>query len=162
MKFWIITYFVMLISSVHIYAQDCQNTPTLNKKIVQLARTMTNKKVGRGECWDLAQYVLDETGAEWDHMYQYGRLINPKKECVFPGDIIQFENVKVRWKSGNTNNTTTMQHHTAIITEILPNKEWQIIHQNTAEYGKKVGESPFYPELVVSGKMMIYRPVYHK
>lgn len=140
-------------------AQDCKDVPALNQQIVQLAKGKIKKKVGRGECWDLAYFVLEETSAEWDGMYKYGRLIDPKKECVFPGDIIQFENVKVRWKSGNTSNTTTMKHHTAIITEILNEGEWRIIHQNSADHGRKVGESSFYPTHVVSGKVMIYRPV---
>jgi hypothetical protein len=159
MKSWALIFLLFCISSSALHAQDCDDVPAMNQKIVQLARAKMKKKVGRGECWDLAEYVLTETAADWDHMYVYGRLINPKKECVLPGDIIQFENVKVRWKSGNTQNTTTMAHHTAIVTEIVSKDEWTIIHQNTDEYGKRVGESPFYPNLVVSGKMMIYRPV---
>lgn len=162
MKSRLILVFLTLILSSQLAAQNCSDVPSMNQKIVELAQSKTKKKVGRGECWDLAQFVLDESGADWDHMYVFGRPVNPKKECVYPGDLIQFENVKVRWRSGNTTNTTTMAHHTAIVTEVLPNGEWKIIHQNSAEYGRKVGESPFYPELVVSGKMIIYRPVRKK
>ncbi len=148
-----------IVLSVPVFGQDCGDVPELNRKIVQLARGKIKKKVGRGECWDLANYVLTETGAEWDQLYEYGRLIDPKKECILPGDIIQFKGVKLKWKSGNATYTESMMHHTAIVTEVVNKNELRIAHQNTAQFGKKVGEAPFFFDRVISGKMKIYRPV---
>lgn len=62
------------------------------------------KKVGKGECWDLAAGALNEVSAKWESPYEFGNEINDKNEIVFPGDIIQFEGVKLvypskSWKS---------------------------------------------------------------
>ena len=130
----------------------------MNAEIVALTKGKVKKRVGRGECWDLAQYVLDETKAEWGG-YVYGRLIKPEKECIYPGDIIQFEKVKSKWKEGTMTYEESMKHHTAVIVKINNKNEVIIAHQNTAEHGKKVGYSVFRFDRVIAGKLMIYRPV---
>ncbi len=141
------------------YAQKCKDTPELNQQIVALTKQKVKKKVGRGECWDLAQYVLDETNAEWDNFEVYGRLIKTKKECIYPGDIIQFEKVKLKWEDGKYSYQESMMHHTAIVVEVINQRELKIAHQNTAEFGKKVGVSTLILDRIVSGKLLIYRPV---
>lgn len=141
------------------FGQDCGEVPDLNMQIVQLTKEKLKKKVGRGECWDLAEYVLNETKADWDGFEVYGRLIDPKKECIFPGDIIQFEKIKISWKEGNTSYKESMMHHTAIVMEVKSKNEVIIAHQNTAETGKKVGEASLIFDRITSGKLFIYRPV---
>jgi len=141
------------------YAQDCDDIPELNRQIVQIAHKYKSKKVGRGECWDLAQLVLNETGAEWDGYEVYGRKINRKKECVYPGDIIQFEKVKLKYTEGNLTYTESMYHHTAIVKEVLSNNEVVLLHQNTAATGRKVGESNLRFDTITKGELFIYRPV---
>lgn len=141
------------------HAQDCSDIPHLNAQIVSLTKGKLKKKVDRGECWDLAKYVLDEVGASWDGFEKYGRLINKDKECVFPGDIIQFERIKIEWSEDNMRFKESMFHHTAIVTKVIDKNELIIAHQNTAEHGRKVGESTFRFDTVKSGKLMIYRPV---
>jgi len=74
--------------------QECNNIPELNQKIIKFVDSKMGKKVGRGECWDLAADALKLVGAKWDGNYKFGIKINPKEECVFPGDIIQFEGVR--------------------------------------------------------------------
>lgn len=141
------------------FAQDCPDPPALNQEIVLLARAKIKKKVGRGECWDLAEYVLDAKGCEWDHQYVYGRPIDPLKECIFPGDILQFEKVELKWQDGRTRYEESMSHHTAIVSKVIDATHIMILHQNTDEFGKKVGESDFYFNRVVKGKIRVYRPV---
>lgn len=63
------------------------------------------KKVDRGECWDLAAGALAYSGAYFDRSSKktvtiYGRLLNYKKEEVMAGDLIQFENVALKWTEG--------------------------------------------------------------
>lgn len=141
-------------------AQECDSIPELNRKVVRLAKGKTGKKVDRGECWDLADYVLTETNANWDGRYIFGRLVNPEKECVLPGDIIQFEKVRLKYSRDGVNFIEQMDHHTAIVASIISNnEEVMLIHQNTGEHGKKVGESPFDFTTVVKGKIFIYRPI---
>ena len=138
--------------------EDCGDAPTINQRIVELASAEMNKKVGTGECWDLAKMVLDETGADWDGYETFGKLIDHNTECVYPGDIIQFKNVKITWEDGKYTYEEEMKHHTAIVHEVLPDGNIILIHQNTGQYGKKVGTTLFRINEIKKGKIMIYRP----
>lgn len=138
--------------------QDCDETPTLNQRIVEIANAQTNKKVGRGECWDLAQLVLNETGAVWDGFEEYGQLINHKTDCIYAGDIIQFKNVKIVWEEGSYTYEELMKHHTAIVQEVKEDGTLVLIHQNTGQHGRKVGTTVFRINDMKKGKLMVYRP----
>jgi len=140
-------------------AQNCDDTPELNKKILALADKKMSKKVGTGECWDLAYYVLEETNAEWDEFEVYGALIKYKTDCIFPGDLIQFEKIKLEWEEGDMTYYETMQHHTAIVYEVIDKNLLVLIHQNTGHHGKKVGTSEFRLDAIVKGEIFVYRPV---
>lgn len=135
-----------------------QKTPDLNKKIISYVNSVIGKQVDRGECWDLAFQALNRNNAEWDGEYVYGKQINPEKDEVYPGDIIQFENVKVRYINGNTITTETMGHHTAIVYKVYKKGRYQLAHQNTGFSGKKVGLSDLELANVIKGKMKFYRP----
>ncbi len=144
-----------------LFAKSQENIPPLNQKIVAYVATTIGKKVDRGECWDLANQALKQNEAMWDWAYEYGQLIDPLKETVFPGDIIQFENVEVKYKKGNATYTETMDHHTAIVYRVInqENKIFELAHQNTEFSGRKVGLSEFNLKNVTKGKAMFYRPV---
>lgn len=138
--------------------------PELNAKIVQYLDSVMGKKVDRGECWDLAAGALAHAGAYFDRSSMktidvYGRLLNPDKEEIFPGDLIQFYNVKTAWKEGNTMYSESMAQHTAIVYSVNRKGDFQIAHQNTGGWGKKVGVSRFVLSRITSGKVKIYRPV---
>lgn len=117
-----------------------------------------NKKVGRGECWDLAAEALKAVDAKWDKKFMFGREINYKAECVFEGDIIQFEGVKVKYKIGNSIYSESLQHHTAIIYKVKTKGDFVLCEQNTNVLGKKVGFSDLQIEHIIKGKIKIYRP----
>lgn len=141
--------------------------PPLNVKIVSYLDTVMGKKVSRGECWDLAAGALAHSGAYFDRSSKksvliYGKKVNPKTEEVFPGDLIQFENVKVEWKKGNSTFSESMAHHTAIVYKVNASGDYEMAHQNTGSWGKKVGVSNFQLARVKKGKVMIYRPVKNK
>lgn len=139
-------------------AQECDDVPVLNQQIVRLADKKIKRKVGRGECWNLAQYVLNETGATWDGFEVYGRLINRDEECVYPGDIIQFENIKLEWEDDDFTYSESMKHHTAIVYDVISKNEIILIHQNTGEHGRRVGTSSMRFDAIRKGKLFIYRP----
>lgn len=151
--------FLFLLISPISFSQDCDSIPELNQQIVKLAEAKMKKKVDRGECWDLAKYVLDETNAEWDGWEVYGKLINRKKDCILPGDIIQFENIKLQWEEGAAKYSETMKHHTAIVYEVISQDEVILIHQNTGQHGKIVGKTTFRLYAIKKGRLFIYRPV---
>ncbi len=138
--------------------EDCGDTPALNKRIVELADAKMNKKVGTGECWDLAEMVLDQTGADWDGYEEFGKLINHKTDCIYAGDIIQFKNVKITWEDGVYTYEEEMKHHTAIVHEVLEDGNIILIHQNTGQHGRKVGTTLFRIKDMKKGKIMVYRP----
>lgn len=139
------------------------NIPRLNQKVIEYVDTVIGKKVDRGECWDLAAAALGHAGAYLDRssqksIYIFGKILNPKKDTVFPGDIIQLENVKLEYKKGNAIYTESMTHHTAIIYEVLGNEHYKIAHQNTSFSGKKVGISELNLKNNKKGKITFYRP----
>lgn len=136
-----------------------QDLPVLNQKIVDYVTSVIGKKVDRGECWDLANRALTDNNAEWDGQYKYGKRIDPKKDEVMPGDIIQFENVKVVYKKGNTTTTEMMPHHTAIVYKVIAPGVYELAHQNTGFSGRKVGLSEFNLEHMVKGRIYFYRPI---
>jgi hypothetical protein len=152
---WITLSFLFL-SSVSAFAQ-CDEVDSLNLRIVELAKSKLGKKVYRGECWDLAKYVLEETNSEWDGAFVYGELLD-KSSCLMPGDIIQFKNVKIQYKEGRTTYTEMMTQHTAIIYEVNSKDEVVLIHQNTPVKGRKVGTSSIKFSTIVKGSYKIYRP----
>jgi hypothetical protein len=149
--------FFTLLFSVQGLTQ-CDSVPTLNQEIVKIANTMMGKKVDRGECWDLAALVLNQTNAKWDKKLTYGRALK-KGECFTVGDIVQFENIEMQHQVGNKIMVEKMPHHTAIIYKVINENEVVLIHQNTSYTGKKVGTSSFWFLDVKKGKYTIYRPV---
>lgn len=147
---------IFLTFNVFAIAQ-CDEVDSLNLKVVELAKSKMGKKVYRGECWDLAKYVLDETGSKWDGLYEYGKLL-PKGACLMPGDIIQFKNVNIQYMKGRTKYTEMMTQHTAIIYEVKSDDTVVLIHQNTGYTGRKVGTSELVFSSIVKGSYKIYRP----
>jgi len=137
--------------------------PNINKKVVEYVDTVIGEKVARGECWDLAAAALDYAGAYLDRsskssIYIFGNVIDPKNERIFPGDIIQIEDVKLEYSQGNMIFTETMTHHTAIIYSVEGNDIYKIAHQNTSFSGKKVGLSELNMSNVKKGNIIFYRP----
>jgi hypothetical protein len=132
--------------------------PEMNQQIITFVKSKIKTKVGTGECWDLAAEALKIVDASWDMKYDFGREINYKKEIVFPGDIIQFENVILKYEMDGKKYTEKMSHHTAIIFEVKDKTNFTIAHQNNGYSGKKVGVSPLDLTTQTKGKFKIYRP----
>ena len=137
----------------------CDDTPELNKQVVDFVTANLKKKVGKGECWDLAAGALNLIGAKWNGAYVYGDVVRYKTECVYPGDIIHFNGVKVTYEVDNRIYTEIMDQHTAIIYKVEGKGDYIIAHQNTAFSGRKVGLSPLNLEDITKGRFTIYRPV---
>ncbi len=141
-------------------AQD--SIPDLNKQVIEFVKTTIGKKVDRGECWDLANKALTLIKADWDLEYKYGKLVNPKNDIIYPGDMIQFEGVKVKYKKGNTTYTESMEHHTAVVYRVIEKGIYELAHQNTGFSGRKVGLSTLDISTIIKGKMSVYRPIKKK
>lgn len=137
----------------------CDGIPALNTEIIKYVKTKVSKKVGRGECWDLAAEALNTVGAKWDGDYGFGKPVNLNKECVYPGDVIQFTDVTVMYQKDQSIFTEVMQQHTAIIYEVKAAKEFVLADQNTGSSGKTVGLHPLELKNITSGTFKIYRPI---
>ncbi|MEN9998677.1 MAG: hypothetical protein RI922_1667 [Bacteroidota bacterium] len=150
-----LTFFAFLV--VFCSFGQCDTITPLNKQVLSYAQFNLNKKVGRGECWDLAKYALENCKATWDHKFEFGRHLE-KGECLMPGDIIQFKGVKIKYKEGKKTLYITMEQHTAIVHKVISTDEIELIHQNTAFSGKKVGVNSIKFSTIIKGKYDVYRP----
>ena len=139
--------------------KSCDQIPALNQNLIEFVKNNLNKKVGRGECWDLAAQGLNTIGANWDKNYVFGKEIDLKKDCVYPGDIIQFEGVEIQYQKKNTFYREEVEHHTAIIFKVNNKQSFVLAEQNTTELGKKVGTSTLELKNILKGTFKIYRPV---
>lgn len=137
--------------------EPCDAIPTLNQNILTFINANLNKKIGRGECWDLAAQALNTHHAKWDGMYSYGTKVDYKSECVYPGDIIQFDRVVVEYKSDGEVIRGEMAQHTALIYEVQSTGKFVIAHQNYNN-NRKVILTPLNMESIKKGKAIIYRP----
>ncbi len=131
---------------------------TVNARIVEFVKSKQGKKVGHGECWDLAAEALTAAGATWDGRYTWGVAIDPLKDSVLPGDVVQFENVIFEWEEGNSVNREAMGHHTAVIIEVKAPGVFVIAHQNFGPNGRKVGTTDLVLARKKKGKLTVYRP----
>lgn len=137
--------------------------PNLNSKVIEYVDSVIGKQVDRGECWDLAAAALDHAGAYLDrsnykNINVFGKVLNPKKDTIYPGDIIQIENAKLVYSKENGIYTETMPHHTAIVYEVIEKNHFKIAHQNTSFSGRKVGISELNMDHLKKGKITFYRP----
>lgn len=137
---------------------SCDQIPELNKKIIAFVKSHLNKKVDRGECWDLAAGALDYAGARWDHDFNFGKKVNYKTECIYPGDIIQFEGVEIIYQQDNVFHRIKLDHHTAIIFEVKEKGNYKVAEQNTSNTKKKVGINPVDISKITKGTFKIFRP----
>ncbi len=137
-----------------------ENTPPVNRSIIGYVNSVIGKKVDRGECWDLANKALGAANAVWDHDYKYGKLVNPDSDTIYPGDIIQFYNVKLKYVKDGKIWHETMSHHTAIVYSVKEKSVYEIAQQNTTgRAGKKVSIDPLDLKSITNGKIKVYRPV---
>ena len=135
----------------------CDSIPPLNKQILSYVKGNLKKKVGRGECWDLAAEPLRAYHAKWDGRLAYGKLLDYKSECIYPGDIMQFDKVMIETIHPGGRLTEEMPHHTAIVYEVHGTGKFTIAHQNYNNQ-RKVILTDLNMANVKRGKVMIYRP----
>ena len=145
----------LLLLAVHVKAQQNDRIPVLNQQIVDYLKTVIGKKVDRGECWDLANQALTRANAQWTFPTQFGQELNPAKDSIYPGDLLQFTNVKLKNSKGET---WTFPKHTAIIYEVISPGKYRIAEQNV-NGKRKVQLDDFALQDKVSGKLQIYRPL---
>jgi hypothetical protein len=151
--------FVCSFASAQQFAAPCKEVPALNQAIVDVLKPYIGKKIARGECWDAAELALNKVNAEWDGLHVFGRAIDITKECIQPGDIVQFEEVEMEVKTENGGYSESFYHHTAIVYTVKGPGDLQFIHQNTGQFGRKMGVTDFNLANKTKGTMTFYRPM---
>lgn len=144
-------YFLFVIFINFALAQDSTNY--LGNKIVWFAEYNFGKKVDRGECWDLVAGALNYANAKWKAPFEFGTKIDLKKTELKPGDVLQFNKVKINYP----NRSIFFPVHTAIVYKVR-GKQITLIHQN---YNNKKVVDTLSVDLnrVVQGKIQAFRPV---
>ena len=157
----VIALLLMLFYAKGFFAQSsdaCKELPLLNKKVLTFVKNTIGNRVGKGECWDLAAEALNACSAKWDGNYEFGRKINPPEDCVYGGDIIQFENIELVYEKNKAFYRESMAHHTAVIISVQSKNKFIIADQNTRFSGKKVGSRELDLSTITKGTYTIYRP----
>lgn len=132
----------------------------LNDKVLAFVTGVMGTTVGSGECWDLAQQALDMNLADWTRPTSFGRLLNPDKDNIKAGDIIQFHSVRLtgHLPGGGTRwQTIGAPDHTAVIYRVLGKKRYTLAHQNV-EGRRNVLTSDIDLTTITGGTFRIYRP----
>jgi hypothetical protein len=163
-----------------VFAAAAPGTNILGERIALFCKLNKDKKVGDGDCYDLAQHALAAAGArpefkyrnfpgKEDYVWGYPVLYVEAHESglkragrvkdLQPGDVIQLRDTKFAGKKQGGGGTYTLNfsHHTAIVASIdNDGKVIRILHQNFG--GKKVVmEGSITPDHLQSGWMRIYR-----
>lgn len=125
--------------------------------VAAYAEAHMGTKVGRGECWDLAQAALNAAGAQWDGAYTFGEVVTA--EAVQRGDIVQFDRVVVEHRTEMSVARETLGPHTAIVIEVLAPGRFLLAHQNFGPQGRKVSRYELILTDVKRGSITFHRPV---
>jgi hypothetical protein len=140
--------------------KPCGETPALNKKILAYVNANMGKVIGRGECWDVVAGALNSTGAKWDKKFGFGKEIDYKTACVFPGDIIQLNDALVLDVSQKGLKVyDEFPQHSAIIAEVKNNMEYVLADQNFVFRKKDLRKHPLNLKNLTRGTVKVYRPV---
>jgi hypothetical protein len=159
MNFYLSAFFLFIFCSGWSQVKACQETTEMNNAIIHVAQSTIGKKIERGECWDLIQYVLNRSGASWDGLNDFGLAYDYKKACVQPGDVIRFEKVQLEWMDEEGNGfTEQFGHHYAIVYAVSADGVLTLIHQNTGQHGRKVGLTSLNLKHMTSGMLFFFRP----
>ena len=151
--------FLGIVATVH--AQDSTSTfllPGINQRIVDYVAAHMDKKVDRGECWDVAAGALNEAGAKWDGAYEFGSVLDWRKQEIMPGDIVQFEGVTTERRIDGRIEQDVYGRHTAIVVVVQERGVYTIAHQNFGKV-RKVATTILRLADVRGGKLIFYRPV---
>jgi len=121
-------------------------------KIAAYCRTREGSKVGNGECWTPADEAFKSAGARRPglDMRVWGREVDPARERLKAGDVIEFQNARF------SNGTITGSAHTAVVVGGGPQSGFTIAEQNWGRKTVRIVEMDLTKH--VSGKVRIYRP----
>lgn len=136
-------------------------SPVLNTKVLQYAQSKMGQKVGRGECWDLANEALGAAGAKQPGRNGYATYVFGSQVAltsVKPGDILQFENVNFKHTDKNGSwSTNSFPHHTAVVRSVSGGTI-SILHQNVGGDRRVQAGTLVLSDRQPGGSLLAFRP----
>lgn len=138
-------------------ATKTSEIPPLNQKIIAFVDAHLGKQIGDGQCWALAAQALDEVRANWDHEYRFGKEIDAQHENIYPGDIIQFQNVTIKYRTNEGLVLERYPQHTAIIYKRKDEGVYVIANQNVNN-NLTLQLTELHLDGIIKGNYKIYRP----
>jgi hypothetical protein len=121
-------------------------------RIAAYCIAQSGRKVGNGECWTLANEAFKSAGTRrpGSDLRVWGRVIDPNKEGVKPGDVVEFRSARF------SNGIITGPVHTAVVVKSGTQEEFTIAEQN---WGKKtVRFREMSAVNLIGGELIVYRP----
>lgn len=155
----------------------------LNAALVRFCRSNLGRKVGNGQCSELAVLGLPAIGARLDFNNPWGTPLciygatngrqylqlapagktrgNPRKVNLKPGDIIQYENVKFerRWNGGNSYSFQEYPHHTSVIEQVSRDGNTLKVLEQNVNNTQFVVETVLYLPDQTQGTLRVTRPM---
>jgi len=167
---------------VALAAEGESKVPLLNQKILTFCKKAIGKKVGNGQCAELAYEALADSGAEspddfrdspragdyvWGELV-YGHKVQGKthmetgkRKEVRPGDVIQMRDVLIKHveetEDAITTETVDADHHTAVVSDVSKDgMTYEVIEQNANEL-PTVTTGTLHLKDMQSGYILVYR-----
>ncbi len=137
--------------------QKDEALPPTNQKVVDYVNTVIGKKVGAGECWDLANEALTYAKAKWTFPTTFGKAFDYKKTPCLPGDLVQLSNVTIETRNGNSISRITMEKHTVIVYSVGEEGKIKVAEQNFNNI-RKIVINEWDLDDIKKGKLQFYRP----
>jgi hypothetical protein len=124
--------------------------------VVAYCVSKEGRKVGDGQCWALADEAMKSAGKSrpGSDMRVWGRVVNPARESIQAGDILEFESAEFREEKMTI---VTGRHHTAVVIIGGSAKKFTVAEQNFGG-AKRVRFREMGLDTLVSGKVTVYRP----
>ncbi len=124
--------------------------------VVTFCQMNKGRKVGDGQCWALANEAMKSAGKSrpGSDPRVWGRVVDPARETVRAGDIVEFENARFR---DARMTIITGSHHTAVVMTGERAGKFLVAEQNFGG-GKRVSFREMSLKTRVSGKVVVYRP----
>ena len=158
MKAFVVLLALLLVSCVP--KADSKSSITVNHpnsgnpgpRVAAYCLKNSGKKVGNGECWTLADDAFKSAGASrpGSDMRVWGRVVNPAKESLKPGDVVEFRSA--RFSDGIITGTA----HTAVVVIGGSQEKFSVAEQNWGRKTVRIREMDLTKR--VSGTVTIYRP----
>ena len=122
-----LTIWLLLISCLIYGQQSIEGIPEVNHSILISTDSYIGRKVGTGICHELIDSVLIKIGIGQHENGGVGydaHSLNPKKERIYPGDIVYLLDLVLKGYS------TVYDGHIAFVYGVLGKDKYYIVHQN--------------------------------